>query len=121
MRAALAAWAAERAPWSFDAAALRPALREARAHAVFPSWPCVPREAPEQRVRLLELLFLASETPRPVNTMYLARWRGPAPACTDAEALSLPPAPGELRVLLPASAPSAGRCEAVGELRLCRL
>ncbi len=121
MRAALAGWAADRAPWSFDAAALRPALRDARAHAFFPSWPCVPRGAPEQREQLLEVLLLASEAPRPVNTMYLARWRGPAPACTDAETLSRPPAAGELRVLLPASAPSAGRCEALGELRLCRL
>ncbi len=120
MRAALATWAGERAPWSFDAAALRPALREARAHAFFPSWPCIPREAPEQRGRLLELLFLASETPRPVNTMYLARWRGPAPACTDAATLARPPAPGELRVLLPEADPSAGSCEAAGELRLCR-
>jgi len=120
MRAALASWAGDREAWSVPADALRPALREARSHALFPSWPCIPRAAPEQRVRLLELLFLASETPRPVNTMYLARWRGPAPRCDDAQALARPPEPGELRVLLPESPPSAGRCEALGDLRLCR-
>lgn len=119
-RAALAVWAADREAWTIPADALRPALRGARAHAFYPSWPCIPREAPEQRARLLELLFLASETPRPVNTMYLARWRGPAPRCDDAETLARPPAPGELRVLLPEAPPSAVRCESLGDLRLCR-
>jgi len=43
------------------------------------------------------MLALASETPRPINTMYAARWRE-APRCTDAATRATPVAPGELRL-----------------------
>ncbi|WP_207540270.1 DUF6311 domain-containing protein [Sabulicella rubraurantiaca] len=114
-RAALRAWAHERAAWSVDASALRPLLREAETVTLLPSWPCVPREDWMSRVRLLELLLLASETPRPVNTAYVARWRTP-PRC-EAPA---PMRPGELRIALPGTDPAASGCVALGDLTVCR-
>jgi hypothetical protein len=120
MRAALAQWTSAREGWSMDAGALRPALREAARHGFYPSWACIPKPEAASRVRLLEWLLLASESPRPVNTMYVARWRGRAPDCGDAATLSVPPAPGELRALLDEAAVSAGNCVAFGGYRLCR-
>ncbi|WP_424812386.1 DUF6311 domain-containing protein [Roseococcus sp. YIM B11640] len=119
MRAALSAWAHERQPWSVEAGALRPLFREAREVTFLPSWPCIPHEDGPSRVRALELLLLASETPRPVNSMYAARWREP-PRCTDAEAMSRPLAPGELRVGLPQAGLEGSGCRALGDLTVCR-
>ena len=66
--------------------------------------------------RALELLLLASETPRPVNTMYAARWREP-PRCADAETLARPLAPGEVRI---GPGLSGSGCFALGGLGVCR-
>lgn len=115
-RAALRAWAAERQPWTLEAATLRPLLRMAERVMLVPSWPCIPREDWQARVRLLELLLLESEAPRPVNTAYVARWRGQAPRC---EAPG-PIRPGELRLVLPGWEPGASGCAAVGDLLACR-
>lgn len=113
-REALRAWAAERPPWTIEAGALRPLLAAASRHSVVPAWACVPREDWQTRTRILEILLLASETPRPVNTMYAARWRDP-PAC-------IPPGPllpGELRLVLPGQDPRAEGCTAIGDLLAC--
>lgn len=115
-RAALAAWATERAPWTIPAAELRPALRAAGRHVLVPSWPCTEKPDWPARVRLLEILLLASESPRPVNTAYVARWRGAPPACTPPG----PPEPGELRLVLPGWDPGASGCVPAGDLLLCR-
>ncbi|MBY0337431.1 MAG: hypothetical protein K2X11_12505 [Acetobacteraceae bacterium] len=124
MRAGLAAWAGERAAWTIPADRLRPVLAEARAHTLFPSWACIPEADWRDRVRLLEVLLLASETPRPVNTMYVARWRDP-PRCDDAAAMAAPIASGEVRIALSVAAPALaaaqpGRCSELGELLVCR-
>ena len=116
MRAGLQAWAAERAPWSIDANALRPILRDARQLTLTPSWPCIAPADSASRVLSLEILLLASETPRPVNTMYAARWRI-APRCTDAETLAAPIGPGEVRV---GPDLSGSGCVALGGLGVCR-
>jgi hypothetical protein len=121
MRAALADWAAQRPGWTVDAEALRPLLRNARSVTILPSWICIPPEDAAARVAVLELLLLASETPRPVSTFYAARWRMP-PVCDDAARAARPLAPGELRLYLPGStlpAP-ASRCVELGVLRACR-
>lgn len=119
MRAGLRGWAHERAPWTVEADTLRPYFREAR-HVIFlPSWPCIASADDAARVRTLELLLLSSETPRPVNTMYAARWRTP-PRCTDPEVLASPLQPGELRVGLPQARLSGSGCRAVGDLTVCR-
>lgn len=116
MRAALSAWAQERAPWTIEAATLRPILRDARQVTLIPSWPCIaPRDA-DSRILSLEILLLASETPRPVNSVYAARWRTP-PRCTDAEVLARPIAPGEVRI---GRGLEGSGCFAVGGLDLCR-
>lgn len=114
-RAALRAWAAERQPWGIEADALRPLLAAATSHSVVPSWACTPKEDWPTRSRLLEILLLASETPRPVNTMYAARWRVP-PACIPPGPL----APGELRLVLPGQDPGAEGCSRIGDLLVCR-
>jgi hypothetical protein len=116
MRAALSAWAHERAAWSVEATALRPILREAGQVTLIPSWPCIAHEDAASRILSLEILLLASETPRPVNTMYAARWREP-PRCTDAETVARPLAPGEVRIG-PGLAGSG--CVALGALGVCR-
>jgi hypothetical protein len=114
-RAALRTWAAERAPWTIDAAALRPLMAQAESLALVPAWPCIPPEDWQSRTRLLEILLLASETPRPVNTMYAARWREP-PRCEPPGPLR----PGELRLVLPGHDPGAAHCIPVGDLSACR-
>ena len=116
MRAALSSWAHERAPWTIEAEALRPILREAGQITLIPSWPCIAHEDAASRILSLEILLLASETPRPVNTMYAARWRTP-PRCADAETLTRPLAPGEVRIG-PGLAGSG--CVALGALGVCR-
>ena len=116
MRAALSAWTQERAPWTIDAMALRPVFRDASRITLIPSWPCIPQEDSGARVRSLEILLLASETPRPVNTMYAARWRTP-PRCTDAVVLATPIVPGEVRI---GAALEGSGCVPVGGLMLCR-
>lgn len=116
MRDALSAWAHERAPWTIEANTLRPIFREASRITLIPSWPCIPQEDWRARVASLEILLLASETPRPVNTMYAARWRTP-PRCTDAEVLASPVAPGEVRI---GPGLEGSGCVPVGGLMLCR-
>jgi hypothetical protein len=121
-RAALAAWADRRLPWSVDAAALRPAIAEARTLTILPSWVCIPAEGHATRERVQELLLLASERAVPVNTMQLARWRHP-PRCTDAETAAAPLARGELRLALPEAASLLGdapECRPLGGLIACR-
>ncbi|MFQ3622868.1 MAG: DUF6311 domain-containing protein [Acetobacteraceae bacterium] len=121
-RSALADWAARRPPWTVEAAALRPLIREAERVTILPSWPCIPAEGHATRERVQELLLLVSERAVPVNTMQLARWRDP-PRCTDAEVRRSPPSPGELRLVLPeARDPSggAGVCLEIGDLLVCR-
>ncbi len=120
-RAALAAWAGQRLPWSVDAAALRPAIAEARALTILPSWVCIPPEGHATRERVQELLLLASERAVPVNTMQLARWRTP-PRCTDAETAAEQLVPGELRLVLPEAAALLGdapECRPLGGLIAC--
>jgi hypothetical protein len=122
MRQALRDWAGQRAPWTVQADALRPMFRAAERVTLLPSWPCIAAEDGAARVRILELLLLASETPRPVNTMYAARWREP-PRCTDAEVAATPLAPGELRIALPQAAGLLGAgsaCLPLGDLTVCR-
>jgi hypothetical protein len=116
MRAALSNWAHERTAWSIEAEALRPILREAGQVTLIPSWPCIAPQDAAARILSLEILLLASETPRPVNTMYAARWRTP-PRCTDAETLARPPAPGEVRI---GPGLSGSGCVALGALGVCR-
>jgi hypothetical protein len=127
-RAALAAWADQRPGWVVDAPALRGLLAEAESVTVLPSWPCVPPRDPfGDHVRQLQVLTLAAERPVPANTMYVARWRGERPACTDAAMVATPLAPGELRVILPgareaalATMPdAASRCAPLGDLLVC--
>jgi hypothetical protein len=119
MRGALRDWAGQRPAWTVPADTLRPLLRAARSVTLLPSWPCIAQDDAAARTRILELLLLASETPRPVNTMYAARWRTP-PRCADD--LGAPLAEGELRIALPQAAtglpPSA--CVLVGDLSVCR-
>ena len=115
-RAALRGWAGERTPWSVDAAALRPLLHEAERVTLVPAWPCVAHPDWQTRARLLELLLLASESPRPVNTAYVARWRGEAPRCEAPGPL----VPGELRLVLPGWGPGASGCVPSGDLLVCR-
>ncbi len=93
-RAAFAAWAAQRPAWRLDAEALRPAIAAATRVTIIPSWACTGPRDDETREAIVELLALISETPRPVNTMYAARWRVP-PVC---EPVTGPAAPGELRL-----------------------
>lgn len=128
-RAAIAAWADQRAPWVVDAPALRGMLAQADRLVLLPSWPCVPQGDPfGDHVRQLQVLSLASERPVPANTMYVARWRE-RPACTDAATMATPLAPGELRIILPgarepalASMPDAARdCAPLGDLLACRI
>ncbi|MCU0946064.1 MAG: DUF6311 domain-containing protein, partial [Rubritepida sp.] len=117
MRTALAAWAGERAPWGIEAAALRPLLAAAERITVLPSWPCIAEEDAAARVRVLEILLLASESPRPLNTVYAARWRE-TPRCQDAARAA---EPGELRIALPQAAAllTGSDCVALGDLRVC--
>ncbi len=115
-RAALRAWAQDRQPWTVEAQTLRPLLRAATQVTLVPAWPCVPQEDWRARVRLLELLLLESESPRPVNTAYVARWRGEAPRCEAPGPLRA----GELRLVLPGWAPGASGCAPVGDLLVCR-
>jgi hypothetical protein len=115
-RAALSAWAAREAPWSFDAPALRAEMARAERLTILPSWPCLAPEDWRMQERVQEVLTLASETALPVNTMHVARWRGER-RCSDATLP--PPAPGELRIRL-TPPPTAERCEAAGALWLCR-
>ena len=61
--------------------------------------------------------------------MYVARWRGERPACTDAAVMATALAPGELRVILPGAREAAlvtmpeaaSRCVPLGELLVCGL
>ena len=93
-RRALREWAQTRSPWRVDAAALRPLLASAGQVMLVPSWPCTAPDDHAAREALLEMLALASETPRPINTMYAARWPGGPPVCIPPGAV----APGELRL-----------------------
>ncbi|RVT97545.1 hypothetical protein EOD42_06890 [Rhodovarius crocodyli] len=93
-RAAFSAWAAQRPDWRIDADRLRPAIAAATRVTLVPSWVCTSPDDHETREAILELLALISENPRPVNTMYAARWRVP-PVC---EPVAGAPAPGELRL-----------------------
>ncbi len=129
-RAAIAAWADARHPWTVDAPALRGMLAEADRLVLFPTWNCVPKPDPlGDHARQLQALSLAAERGVRANTMYVARWRGERPGCEDAAAIAAPLAPGELRLVLPgardqalASMPSAATlCAEVGELLACRL
>jgi hypothetical protein len=128
LRAALSAWAGQHPAWSVDAAALRPAFAEARSLTLLPSWPCVEKAGGDETYALLlETLALASEQAVPASTMYVARWRTP-PTCRDQALAAAPLAPGELRLILPASQAaltplvpgSATRCTPVGTLIACR-
>jgi hypothetical protein len=122
MRQALRDWAGQRAAWTVEALALRPLFAAAGQVTLLPSWPCIAEADGAARVRILELLLLASETPRPVNTMYAARWRVP-PRCTDAQVAATPLAPGELRIALPQAAALLGgnsACLPLGDLVVCR-
>ena len=96
-RLALHDWARAQHPWRMDAAGLRPLLAAAERVTLLPSWPCTAAEDHATREALLEMLALASETPRPINTMYAARWHE-VPRCTDAATRATPPTPGELRL-----------------------
>ena len=96
-RLALHDWARAKHPWRMDAARLRPLLAAAERVTLLPSWPCTTPEEHATREALLEMLALASETPRPINTMYAARWRE-VPRCTDEATRATPTAPGELRL-----------------------
>ncbi len=93
-RHALREWARAQSPWRIDAAALRPLLASADRVVLVPSWPCTTPDDHATREALLEMLALASETPRPINTMYAARWRGGPPPCVPPR----PPEAGELRL-----------------------
>lgn len=123
MREGLRLWAAQRAPWTVPADELRPLFRDATRITLLPSWACIPPADDAARISLLELLLLASETPRPMSTMYAARWRTP-PRCDDAAVMASPPAPGELRVGLPPREGFPGLagsgCRAVENLTVCR-
>jgi hypothetical protein len=128
LRAAFAAWAGQRQPWTVQAPALREALSGSAALTLLPSWPCVDhRTGGETFATLLEVLSLASERAVPASTMYVARWREP-PRCRDRELAAAPLAPGELRLILPSAqaalAPlvpgAATRCAPVGALTACR-
>jgi hypothetical protein len=126
LRAAIAAWASERTPWTIEAQALREQFGTASRLTLLPSFYCTEPTDPA-RGQLLEILALASENALPASTMYLARWLRP-PQCDDAAVASAPFAPGELRLILPsvqaALAPlvpdSANRCAPVGTLLACR-
>jgi len=96
-RLALHDWARGEHPWRMDAARLRPLLAAAERVTLLPSWPCTGPEEHATREALLEMLALASETPRPINTMYAARWRE-MPRCTDEATRAMPVGPGELRL-----------------------
>lgn len=129
-RAAIRDWASARPAWVVDAPALRALLAQADRLTLLPSWPCVPKpDTLDDHVRQLQVLSLAAERPVPANTMYLARWRGERPSCTDAATVATPLAPGELRVILPgaraealAAMPEvATRCAPVGDLLACRI
>jgi len=113
MRLALSTWAHERALWTIEADSLRPIFADARLITLIPSWPCIAPADDASRVAALEILLLASETPRPVNTMYAARWRTP-PRCTDAQVLATPLASGEVRI-----GPDLD-CQRIGALGVCR-
>lgn len=129
-RAAIAAWAEARQPWTVEATMLRHLLAEADRLAIFPTWNCVPKpDALGDHARQLQALSLAAERGVPANTMYVARWRGERPRCDDAAAIAAPLVPGELRLVLPgardqalASMPSAATlCAPLGDLLACRL
>ena len=120
--AALAAWASHRAPWTVEAATLRPLIAEAEQVTILPPWPCIPSEGHATRERVQELLLLVSEQVKPTNTMQLARWPKP-PACRDAETAALPPARGELRLILPEARALLGgarNCWEIREVLVCR-
>ena len=117
MRAALRDWAQDQVPWTINADALRPILREARQVTLIPSWPCIAPEDAQARSFTLQILLLASETPRPVNTMYAARWREP-PRCTDADVLATPLAHGEVRLGIH-GLPGSG-CPVLAGIEVCR-
>ena len=93
-RQALHDWARVREPWRVDAVALRPLLASAGRVTLLPSWACTAPADHAAREALLEMLSLASETPRPINTMYASRWHGGPPPCVPPG----PPEPGELRL-----------------------
>jgi len=127
LRAELRAWSHAHAPGHVDAPALRGLLGASDRLTLLPSWNCAPAATRGQaQERLVELLLLASERPRPVNTMYVARW--PAePRCGDEALAAAPLAPGELRLILPATrarhlplVPDGARlCREVGDLAAC--
>ncbi len=120
--AALAAWASHRAPWTVEAATLRPLIADAKRVTILPSWPCIPLEGHATRERVQELLLLVSEQVKPTNTMHLARWPEP-PVCRDAQTAALPPASGELRLILPEARALLGGardCRQIGVVLVCR-
>ncbi|WP_291297592.1 DUF6311 domain-containing protein [Elioraea sp.] len=127
IRRDLADWANARPAWTLDAPALRPMMMQARALTLLPSWPCIPADATATFVAAHEALALGAERALPASTMHLARWRTP-PRCDDAARAAAPLAPGELRLILPASVPAlvplvpdaAIRCGAVGAAVACR-
>ena len=128
LRAAITAWAGQRAPWSVDAPALRAELARADRLTLLPSWPCVQKAGGDATYALLlETLSLAAERAVPASTMYVARWLSP-PVCRDQALAAAPLAPGELRLILPAAqaalAPlvpeGAVRCAPIGGLLACR-
>ena len=127
LRAELRAWSHARAPWHVDAPALRQLLDATDRLTLLPSWNCAPAATRGQaQDRLMELLLLASERPRPVNTMYVARWAA-EPRCDDEALAAAPLGPGELRLILPEVrardlplVPDGARlCRDVGEIAAC--
>nr|WP_246523034.1 DUF6311 domain-containing protein [Neoroseomonas eburnea] len=129
-RAAIRDWAAARTAWIVDAAALRRLLAEADRLTLLPTWTCIPAaDAFGDHARQLQVLTLAAERPVPVNSMYVARWRGERPPCADSATIATPLEPGELRIILPgaraealARMPAAATlCSPVGDILACRL
>ena len=103
LRAAIAGWAGQRAPWTVDAPALRAEFASASQLTLLPSWPCVEKAGGDPTYALLlETLSLAAERAVPASTMYVARWRTP-PVCRDAALAAAPLVPGELRLILPSA------------------
>lgn len=116
--------------WAVDAAALRPLLAGHQRLTLLPSWFCVSSSVSgtveAEHRRLLDVLYLASETALPASTMYVARWHR-RPRCTDTARAAAPLGAGELRLLLPSAQPGLlalvpaadAHCRPVGELVAC--
>jgi hypothetical protein len=83
-------------PWLFDPEKLRSITAGTDILMVLPPFGC----APKQDLPLMQALWIASETLAATTTMYVAREEHP-PSCDLIAALSAPPAPGVLLLLLP--------------------